>query len=250
MRGKTWLWIGLGALVLGFACCLGMAIGGTLARPAATPVAVQPTAADAGTPAGGQAEASPLPPTVAPTLPPPSPTWVPTLSPAPTVPPAPPPTLTAVPTPPPPPAPPAAPPPNSDLQALVDYANAMQPLLEEADVVVRRDGEILEAAEGNDALLCDGRLAADRDAMAGIVARVRAISPPANAAAIHELVLRSGDAWIEALDNVAQFCATGNQLYKIPAVLKVWEAAAILQDAANRFWLLLIAEGVEDWVQR
>jgi hypothetical protein len=133
----------------------------------------------------------------------------------------------------------------------VDYANAMQPLLEEAAKLVERDGDIVKASEGgNDAVLCDGRLAADNVAMGDVLRQVQTINPPADAAVIHDLVLRSGDAWTEALDNVDLFCNTGNQLYKIPAVLKYWEAAATLQDAANRFWLLLLAKGVEDWVQR
>jgi hypothetical protein len=127
----------------------------------------------------------------------------------------------------------------------------MQPLLEEAGRLLERDGKILEASEGgNDAVLCDGRLESDNVAMAGVLRRARAISPPASAAGIHEMVLRSGDAWTEALDNVEQFCDTGNHLFKIPAVLKFWEAAATVQDAGNRFWLLLVAQGVEDWVQR
>jgi hypothetical protein len=134
---------------------------------------------------------------------------------------------------------------------VVDYANAMQPLLERGAALVKRDGEILEASEGgNDAVLCDGRLAADNATMSDILQRAKAVSPPDDAAVIHNLVLRSGDFWTEALDNVELFCDTGQQLYKIPAVLKFWEAAATLQDAANRFWLLLIAKGVEDWVQR
>lgn len=127
----------------------------------------------------------------------------------------------------------------------------MHPLLEEAEQLIERDGEILKASEGgNDAVLCDGRLAADNTAIASLLHKARAINPPADAAVIHDLVLRSGDAWIEAMDNIAQFCTTGNQIYKLPAVLKFWEAAATFRDAANRFWLLLIAEGVEDWVQR
>jgi hypothetical protein len=127
----------------------------------------------------------------------------------------------------------------------------MQPLLEEAGVLLERDGEILKASEGgNDAVLCDGRLAIDNAAMEGVLRSARAVTPPGDAAVIHELVLRSGNAWTEALSNVELFCQTGTQLYKIPAVLKFWEAAATLQDAANRFWLLLIAKGVEDWVQR
>jgi hypothetical protein len=133
----------------------------------------------------------------------------------------------------------------------VAYGNAMQPLLVEAGELVERDGEILkESEEGNDAVLCDGRLAADNQLMEDVLRRVDVISPPPDASVTHDLVLQSGDAWTEALDNVTLFCETGNQLYKIPAVLKFWEAGATLQDAANRFWLLLVAKGVEDWVQR
>ncbi len=86
--------------------------------------------------------------------------------------------------------------------------------------------------------------------MKNTVNNIRSISPPIEAEAIHELVLQSGDAWTEALDNIARFCDTGNQFYKIPAVLKFWEAAATLQDAGNRFWLLIMSQGIEDWVRR
>jgi hypothetical protein len=222
MNTKTCLWIGLGALLLSTVCCVGILIGGALTGR--------------GT-AGTQTPISPQP----------SPTSLPTVV---SPPPPPPPTVTPFVPPPPPATPPSAPPADSDLQDLVNYANAMQPLLVEAGELVERDGEILEASEENDALLCDGRLAADNVVMGDVLSRVRAIALPADAAVIHELVLRSGDAWTEALDNVDLFCDTGNELYKIPAVLKFWEAGATLQDAANRFWLLLVAKGIEDWVQR
>jgi len=164
---------------------------------------------------------------------------------------APQPTVTVFPTPAPPKIVPQAPPEDGDLAALVRYANAMQPLLAEAGAILERDGEILKAAEdGNDAVLCDGRLVADNESMKVIITDVRAIQPAHDANAIHDLVLQSVDAWIEALDNVEEFCETGNQLYKIPAVLKFWEAAAALQDAGNRFWILILATGAEDWVQR
>jgi hypothetical protein len=258
MKGKTWLWIALGALTLVGVCCIGVMIGGALARR--NPAATRPVADAVGRPVEDQPVSPvaeqptdtslPATPTAIPTGLPPA-TESPSVAVPPTQPPSTPlPTPTPFPTPPPPAAPPVAPPAGSDLQALVDYADALKPLLDEAGIVVQRDGEILEAADGgNDAVLCDGRLAADNETMAGIASRVRAIHPPADAARIHDLLLRSGDAWTEALDNVRQFCDTGNQLFKIPAVLKFWEAAANLQDAANRFWLLLVAKGVEDWVQ-
>lgn len=164
---------------------------------------------------------------------------------------APQPTVTLFPTPPPPQLVPPAPPEEGELAAIVRYANSMQPLLAAAGTILERDGEILKASEeGNDAVLCDGRLAADNESMTGIIADVSGIQPPQDASVIHDLVLQSGDAWIEALDNVEEFCKTGNQLYKIPAVLKFWEAAATLQDAGNRFWILILATGAEDWVQR
>jgi hypothetical protein len=253
MKSKTWMWIALSAVALVTVCCIGVMIGGALARrnPTATPDIVGQPVEERPTsrPMETVTEIALPPATAVPTQPP---TAEPSATqPPPTPPPTPLPPATSFPTPPPPPEPPSAPPASSDLQALVNYANAMQPILEEADKLVKQDAEILKASEGgNDAVLCDGRLAADNVAMADLLRRVRPIGPPADAARIHDLVLRSGDAWTEALDNVKQFCDTGNQLFKIPATLKFWEAAATLQDAANRFWLLLIAKGVEDWVQR
>ncbi|HJX40547.1 MAG TPA: hypothetical protein VJ345_03705 [Anaerolineales bacterium] len=163
----------------------------------------------------------------------------------------PPATPTPFPTPPPPANTPSALPSDSQLRALIEYANAMQPLIVQAGATLQRDAVILQEAEdGNDEVLCDGRLEADNSAMKGVLEQVRAVEPPADGAAIHDLVVRSGDAWTEALDNVERFCSTGNALYKVPAGLKFWEAALLLQDAGNRFWSLMMAEGVEDWVRR
>jgi hypothetical protein len=164
---------------------------------------------------------------------------------------APQPTATYVPTPIPPAATPANLPADSDLRELILYANALGPYLQQASQILARDGEILKEAEGgNDDALCDGRLAADNDEIKGLIEQMRSLVPPADAQAIHDLLVKSGDAWGESLDNVESFCQTHNQLYKIPAILKYWEAAMYLQDAGNRFWLLLITKGVEDWVLR
>jgi hypothetical protein len=162
-----------------------------------------------------------------------------------------PPTVTAFPIPPPPANVPSALPANAELQALIQYANEMRPLLIQAGELLQEDGAILQAAEdGNDDVLCDGRLAADNTTMKDVLRSVQSINPPEEAQIIHNLVLESGNAWTEALDNIENFCVTGNQLYKIPAVVKFWEAGTKLQDAGNRFWLLMVAKGVEDWVQR
>jgi hypothetical protein len=162
-----------------------------------------------------------------------------------------PPTATSVPTPPPPQSAPAELPSDSDLRALIAYANLMQPILTQAGTVLERDGQILKEAEGgNDAVLCDGRLETDNTTMKNLVSQLLAIQAPSDAQAIHDLVIQSGTAWTEALDEVETFCQTGNPLYKVTAAVKLWEAGVALQDAGNRFWLLLMSEGVEDWVQR
>jgi hypothetical protein len=162
-----------------------------------------------------------------------------------------PPTATSVPIPPPPQDAPAELPRDSDLRELIQYANLMQPILTQAGTVLERDGQILKEAEGgNDAVLCDGRLEADNLTMKNLVSQVQAIEAPSNARAIHDLVIQSGTAWTEALDEVETFCETGNPLFKVTAAVKLWEAGVALQDAGNRFWLLLMSEGVEDWVQR
>jgi hypothetical protein len=158
---------------------------------------------------------------------------------------------TPYPTPPPPATVPSELPESTDLQILLQYANELSPWLQEAGEIVQRDGEILQEVEnGNEAALCEGRLEQDNIAMKAILANMEALSPPPDAAVIHDLLIESGDAWTEALDNVELYCETNNQLYILPAALKYWEAAAKLQDAANRFWLLIVAKGLEDWVQR
>ena len=162
-----------------------------------------------------------------------------------------PPTPTHAPTPIPPASTPESLPQDEDLRELVLYANALQPLLVAAGEILERDGPILEEAEGgNDEVLCDGRLQADNVDMKVVIDQVRDISAPSDATRIHELVVQSGDAWTEALDNIDQFCDTGNALFKVPAVLRFWEAGLALQDAHNRFWALVISEGVQDWVRR
>ena len=162
-----------------------------------------------------------------------------------------PPTATLVSTPPPPVSDPGDIPTDTNLRDLIAYANLMQPILTQAGIVLERDGQILKEAEGgNDAVLCDGRLATDNATMKDMVTQVRTITAPSEARAIHDLVIQSGTAWSEALDEVDNFCDTHNPLYKVTAVVKLWEAGVALQDAGNRFWLLLMSEGVEDWVQR
>lgn len=139
---------------------------------------------------------------------------------------------------------------DDDLRALILYANEMSPILIASGEILEQDGEILKQSEENDQVLCDGRLAADNQILVAYLDQVRTIPAPYEAEAIHRLVIESGEAWTEAMDKVEEFCSTGNALHKIPAAIKFWEAAAKIQDAGNRFWLLMMSEGVEAWVRR
>ena len=68
---------------------------------------------------------------------------------------------------------------SGELRALVEYANALNPWLTQAGVILEQDAEILEAAEGgNDDVLCDGRLKQDNVAMKGVVQQISLLSPP------------------------------------------------------------------------
>lgn len=139
---------------------------------------------------------------------------------------------------------------DDDLRALIIYANEMSPIIISSGEILQRDGEILKQSEADDQVLCDGRLAADNKILSDYLDQVRTINAPADAQAIHSLVIESGEAWKEAMAKINEFCSTGNTLHKIPAAIKFWEAAAKIQDAGNRFWMLMMAEGVEAWVQR
>jgi hypothetical protein len=126
----------------------------------------------------------------------------------------------------------------------------MKPILDEADVIVKRDTEILEASENdNDAVLCDGRLAADIARMRSLVSQARGISPPPEAATIHRLVVESGESWSKALEHVDAFCRTKNGLHKVGAAVEFGKAALQFRDAATRFYWLVVAKGIEEWVQ-
>ena len=138
---------------------------------------------------------------------------------------------------------------DASLQDLINFAVAIAPLLQRGGDIVARDGEILKEAEGgNDAALCDGRLAADNLEMQIVMGEIAALQPTAGTDDIHLLLLESSSAYAEALDNVELFCSSSNDIYKLGALLKFWESAVKLQDAANRFWQLLVSEGVEMWV--
>ena len=147
------LWGGLGLLALFLACCFGVVLGSALSKDKAGPTATQVASGPAvtSTPEVAASKASPATPTAVvivatatpvPTLPSrdPTPTPVPTL-------PSPDPTPTPVP-----PVQPSEP--AKDLKALVAYAEAIKPILDEGLAAAKRDGDILEASKESPEALC------------------------------------------------------------------------------------------------
>jgi len=165
------------------------------------------------------------------------------------------PTATPVPT-----LPPSVPP-VSDLEALMAYAEQVQPLIEAGLAAAERDGQILEAAEQDESAMCGGALnphptlVADAALMHDLVRQLDAIAPPPEAAdSVHRPLRESANLAGEALDNINRSCQTANELerglLRAGAVLQVWGAALNLRIAAENFTLLLIANGLEELAGR
>jgi hypothetical protein len=269
------LWGGLGLLVLTFVCCFGVLLGSALSRDKVEPTA--PLALATATPV-------PLPPTrppatvvviepkptntlvVAPATPTPIiivVTATPVVSPSATLrtgpvePPLPAEPPTAVPTlPPATPAPPAQPTrPDADFQALVAYAEAIKPILDEGLAAAERDGDILEASEENPDALCGGglnphpTLVADAALMDDLMNRLKGITPPAEAAnPVHKPLVDSVRLWGDALDSILS-CQTDDPaaqgLLRLGAVLQLGGSMLNFRIASDNFWRLVIVNGLE-----
>jgi hypothetical protein len=152
---------------------------------------------------------------------------------------------------------PAEPAPVSDLDAFVAYAETVKPIIEAGLEAAERDGAIVESAEDDETAMCgDGltahpTLAADAALMDDLVRQLDAISPPAEvAAAVHTPLRESVRLWGDALDSINQSCQTDNQLerglLRGGAVLQYWGSALNFRQATENFWLLLIANGLEE----
>jgi hypothetical protein len=143
-----------------------------------------------------------------------------------------------------------------DPEAFVEYAEAVQPIVEAGMEAVERDGAIIEAAEEDDSALCgEGlnphpTLAADAILMDDLALQLDAITPPPEAAAaVHTPLRDSVSLFGDALDSINLSCQTEDQiqrgLLRVGAVLQYWGAAVNLRLAAENFVLLLIANGLE-----
>jgi hypothetical protein len=256
------LWGGLGLLVLIFVCCFGLVLGSVLSNRNTTP---PPQAAIANTPtslpftvvvleptATASLEPSPTPILVVSSSTPTPIVIVVTATPLPAEPP------TTVPTLPPatsmPPANPANP--DADFQAMVQYAEAIKPIVDEGLAAAERDGDILEASKQNPAALCGGglsphpTLAADAKLMNDLVNRLNGITPPAEAAEpAHKPLKESMRLWGEALDNINLSCQSDDEttqgLLRLGAVLQLGGSLVNFHVASDNFWRLVIVYGLE-----
>lgn len=145
----------------------------------------------------------------------------------------------------------------SDFQALVDYAEAIKPIIDEGLAAAERDGDILEASKQNPEALCGGAgspqptLAGDAVRMEDLADRLKRITPPAEAdQAIHKPLLESIRLWGEALDNINQSCQTGDQLaqglMRLEAVVQLGGAMLNFRVASDNFWRLVLINGLEE----
>ncbi len=236
------LWGGLGFLAV-LACFFGVLLGAVLIRR---------NSASPSPPVTPDRPASPVIIIVPEPSDTPTPLTVATPTPWPTIPP------TAVPT-----LPPVTPSPSTplanDFEGLVQYAEAITPILEEGLAAAERDGDILEASEQNPAALCGaGRvphptLVADAALMDNLGNQLEAITPPAEAAAaVHKPLLESLRLWRDALHNINLSCQTddptGQGLLRLGAALQLGGSLLNFQTATTNFWRLIITQGLEEIV--
>ncbi len=257
------VWGGLGLLALAFVCCVGIALGAALSKrdEPASPLAVPSLSPTSPPITVVVLEPSPAPtqliPSHTPTVLIPPPTSTPivigvTATPLPPEPP------TSVPT-----LPPATPVPRAEhtnpaagFQALLSYAQAIEPILHEGLAAAERDGDILQASEQNPDTLCGGgftphpTLAADAALMDDLVNRLNQITPPADAAeSVHRPLVESVRLWGEALDNINLSCQSndpaGQGLLRLGAVLQLGGSMLNFHIASDNFWRLVVVNGLE-----
>ena len=251
------LWGGVGLLVLIFTCCIGAVLGGALPKKqptptaavarmiAASPILLPPTepVAQEPTPTNTLVSASfelvtatPTPVIIVvtspplPTEPPPSPTAVPLIQPSAVA--------------------------GNDFAALVAYADAIKPILDEGLAAAKRDKNILEAGDQNPAALCgpgltpQPTLANDARLMHDLTDRLGQITPPPEAAqSVHQPLIDSMRLWAKALDDINESCQTDEPitrgLLRLGAVLQLGGSLVNFQIATDNFYRLLVVNGLE-----
>ena len=139
----------------------------------------------------------------------------------------------------------------ADLDELRVYATAMKPLIEGVVALAQEDaGIIQEAKAGTPDALCDGRLAANGFEMVNLRAQIAGVTPPADAAQIHDRLLSSLDDYLAGIDRLADYCATGKKVEVWRGLLKMAGARLKFGGAIIDFNLLLLQTGLEEFQAR
>ncbi|MFQ5855794.1 MAG: hypothetical protein ACE5LU_09155 [Anaerolineae bacterium] len=139
----------------------------------------------------------------------------------------------------------------SDLDELRAYAAQMKPLVEEVVDLAREDAAtIQEARAGNPDALCDGRLAASGQEMAGLQAQIATVVPPEEAAEIHDRLVASLDEYSTGIEAIVNFCETGKKAQLGRGLLAMVAARLNFGGAIIEFNLLLLQSGLEEFQAR
>lgn len=139
----------------------------------------------------------------------------------------------------------------ADLDELQVYATEMKPLIEGVVALAQEDADIIkEAKAGNPDALCDGRLAENGIEMASLQVQIAGVTPPADAAQIHDKLLTSLDDYLAGADRIADYCATGKKVQVWHGLVRMAAARLKFGGAIIDFNLLLLQSGLEEFQAR
>lgn len=139
--------------------------------------------------------------------------------------------------------------PAAGLDELQAYAEQVKPIHENIIAIAQEDAAIFkEYRAGNRDALCDGRLAANAEELAGLRAQMAAITPPEEATQLHARFLVSLDDYGRGTDFVADFCETGVKVNLVRAALAVASARVKYGASIIEYDLLLLQAGLEEFM--
>ncbi len=144
----------------------------------------------------------------------------------------------------------------AQLQALIEYAQSIKPMLDEGVAAAQRDGQILEQSKADPGALCAGAgaphptLEADARLTENLARQLRQVQPTAETARlVHRPLLESFTLWGEALDNINRSCRAPNQaereLRRLGAGLQLAGSMLNFHVASDNFWRLVLVNGLE-----
>jgi hypothetical protein len=141
--------------------------------------------------------------------------------------------------------------PLADFGDLRTYATQMKPLVEDAIELAREDAAILrEARTGDPDAVCDGRLAANAEALARLRGQMAVVVPPPEVAEVHDRLMASSNDYGRGVSTVLNYCATGDRRQLARGVLTLAAARLKFGGAIVEFDLLLLQSGLEELMAR